>query len=358
MTDILTAQLPLIASLQSALASSSALVAFWKAVTILGNEEFFLLLIPIVYWCISSRRGLELGVLIIGGDALNVLLKLFFSMPRPYWIGHSVHALTTDASFGLPSSHAQNAVAVWFFLAYLASKKHGRVLPYSVATLVILLVSLSRVVLGVHFPIDVVAGWVLGFCLLAAYFRFAQHFSTSWKYMSKAEKIRFITIGYFLFLFLSAVCILRARNTDPFAIAPVKLSSSSEEDNLRWLTFARATATGIQALSARAGALSGLILGVALILRGTRFDISGTMAQKAARFLIGFIGILLIWRGLAAVFPKGDDAMALAFRFLRYALLTLWVVYLAPLVFSRLTFGGPKPPRKLEKGISPLACVD
>jgi membrane-associated phospholipid phosphatase len=350
MTDFLRAQLPFIASLQNSLAPSSTLVSFWKYITILGNEEFFLLMIPLVYWCISSRRGLQLGALVIGGDALNVLLKLLFALPRPYWVDDSVRALSTDPSFGLPSSHAQNALAVWLFLAYVASKKYGRFRPYFFggAILLIALISLSRVVLGVHFPSDILGGWIFGIFILAGYFVLEPRLSDSWKYMLTAERIRWVAIMFFVLCLLSVGCISKAKHVDSNAVFPVHVGSFVAGLEMRWMTYHAATVRGTEAVFARGGALFGLLMGL-VFLAESRFDANGTLRQKVLRFLIGFVGILIIWRGLATVFPKGESDVALVFRFVRYALLTLWVTWLWPLLWNR---------QKLGKGISPLAAVD
>ncbi|HEX8550125.1 MAG TPA: phosphatase PAP2 family protein [Abditibacteriaceae bacterium] len=342
MTDFLRAQLPFIASLQNSLAANSSLVSFWKFITILGNEEFFLLLIPLVYWCISRRRGLQLGALVIGGDALNVLLKLLFAAPRPYWFGEEVRALSTDPSFGIPSSHAQNALAVWLFLAYVASKRYSRNRPYffGAAILLIGLISLSRVVLGVHFPTDILGGWLFGAAWLLV-------FRALWSWMAQRSVRKNFSdslglwLGWFS-LALGVLIVQQALNN--------KVSSDLTTAQQFWRqTNNAALETGIAAVVARSGALFGLICGTALVLRGTGFRVSGTTLQKIGRFLVGFVGILVIWRGLAAVFPKGESEIALVFRFVRYALLTLWVTWLWPLLWNR---------PKLKKGISPLAAVD
>ena len=317
-------QLPLVASLQNALASNSTLVLFWKAITLLGNEEFFLLLIPIVYWCVSSRRGLQLGALVIGGDAINVLCKLLFASPRPYWFGEPIRQLSTDPSFGLPSSHAQNALAVWLFLAYVASREYGRIRPYSVAVIFILLISLSRIVLGVHFPTDILAGWILGALWLGLFLKVWDRGAAWFRKQNVTTQIGLplIAVVTTLFAIVASAATFENRVATPFYSA----------------SFEGFTA-GVAASFARGGALFGLILGVALLLRGKRLDVSGARSQKIIRFLVGFVGLLIIWRGLALVFPRGENNLALFFRFVRYALLSLWVAWLAPIVFMKLGLG-------------------
>lgn len=137
----------------------------WKAVTWLGNEEFFLLLMPLVYWCINSRLGLRLGLLVLLGDALNLVFKVLWALPRPYWIDARVKPMAVDTTFGLPSSHAQNAAAVWTFFALQLRKTWA----WIAAAILVVSIGLSRVVLGVHFTIDVLGGALIGLLSLAIF---------------------------------------------------------------------------------------------------------------------------------------------------------------------------------------------
>src|SRR3972149_4161143 len=93
------------------------LAAVMRAFAFLGQEEFFLFALPVVYWCVDAGTGGRLGGLLVLGNSVNVLLKLAFHLPRPYWLDSRVQALATETSYGLPSGHAQNAVSIWFFFA-------------------------------------------------------------------------------------------------------------------------------------------------------------------------------------------------------------------------------------------------
>jgi hypothetical protein len=97
-------------------------------------------------------------------------LKLAFHLPRPYWIDRRVLALAAESSYGLPSGHAQDAVAIWGFVA----AQLRRPWAWAAALVLVLLISLSRVYLGVHFPTDVLGGWVSGGILLFAFVRWEQ----------------------------------------------------------------------------------------------------------------------------------------------------------------------------------------
>ncbi|MCL6430805.1 MAG: glycerophosphodiester phosphodiesterase, partial [Anaerolineae bacterium] len=60
-----------------------ALGSFFRVVTLLGDERFFLLFLPLIYWCFDKRLGLRLAVLVLLSNTLNLWLKWGFGLPRP-----------------------------------------------------------------------------------------------------------------------------------------------------------------------------------------------------------------------------------------------------------------------------------
>lgn len=356
MTDFLTVQLSFIAALQHIFAAFPVLVWFWQAVSFLGNEEFFLFLVPLVYWCVSAKRGLQLGVLVIGGDAINVLVKLLVAAPRPYWFGDPILVLSTDTSFGMPSSHAQNALAAWLFLAMVAAPRFGKARCYQAAAIVIAMVSLSRIVLGVHFFSDVLVGWVIGLLWLRVVLRKWDPVMRSFRKSPFAERILVAVaiVATYLGLALVFNSVHTAWEYYP-GVDPTIVSKS-----------AAFTATAL-AIFTRAGAFFGLLAGRAFLLEGPRWQVFGDSKQKTVRFIIGLVGVLLIWKGLGMIFPKDDDMVSLGLRFFRYALLSVWVVWAVPAYILYLDNrpGGPglsriavKNAQRPERGISPIAAVD
>jgi hypothetical protein len=108
-----------------------------------------------------------------------------------------------------------------------------------------------------------------------------------------------------------------------------------------WARFAT-EARSFEALAGRAGALFGLGVGWAMALRRARFDAGGPFTKRFLRFLIGMAGVLFFWQGLKAVFPTEPEFVGLAFRFLRYALMTWWVTFLAPWLFLKMRLAEPQ----------------
>jgi len=97
-----------------------------------------------------------------GGLALGALLKLAYGRPRPALVPHLVDV----ASASFPSGHATDSAIVYLTLAALiargAPERALRLYILGVAILLSLLIGVSRVYLGVHWPSDVVAGWTIG----------------------------------------------------------------------------------------------------------------------------------------------------------------------------------------------------
>src|SRR5215207_3912346 len=108
------------------------------------------------------RNGLFIFVASIGGWFLNWSLKMVFARARPSIVPH----LREVVSSSFPSGHALTSAAVYLTLGALLMRiAEGRLAKYyciAVAMFVTFLVGLSRVFLGVHYPSDVIAGWLIG----------------------------------------------------------------------------------------------------------------------------------------------------------------------------------------------------
>lgn len=98
----------------------------------------------------------------IGGVLLNNLLKVGFDRPRPQIFEWGSHALSSS----FPSGHAMSAAAVYGTVAYLAARLQKRyvhrVITLAVAFILIILIAITRLYLGVHYPSDVLAGIIIG----------------------------------------------------------------------------------------------------------------------------------------------------------------------------------------------------
>ena len=135
-------------------------------ITALGTGVVVLALVLVAgmfLWLTRHKySALLLLVSTFGGVLLNTILKLGFDRPRPQVFEWGIHAATSS----FPSGHAMSAVVVYGTVAYLAARLQ-RHFWARVATLVgtgaiIVLICLSRLYLGVHYPSDVMAGALIG----------------------------------------------------------------------------------------------------------------------------------------------------------------------------------------------------
>ncbi len=296
-----------------------------KLFTFLGSEEFFMMIMPAVLWCFDVGLGVRLGLVLLTSDALNGMLKLAFGWPRPYWVSDQVRALSSETSFGLPSGHAQTALALWGRLAAAVRRRWAVVL----LALVILLISVSRLYLGVHFPTDTLAGWLVAGLLLWAFLRYDE---AGRRWLSGLRPGKQVVVAFIVSLVLLGLQLTVHQLT---AGRPVPEA---------WAEQAAAAVPGAEPINPRSlegmfsgsGVLFGLGAGAALLYAWGKFDPKGPAWKRIGRYALGLVGVLALWMGLRMILPQAESLLALGLRYARYAVVGLWVTYLGPRVFAWL----------------------
>ena len=139
-------------------------------ITTLGGGVVLVMIVlvaAVFLWQTQHRWSVYLLLLgVLGGKLLNTILKQFFSRDRP-----SVVEWVTDVhSASFPSGHSMSSMVVYGSIAYLVGRLDYRpALRHSIwalAAVVILLIGISRMYLGVHYPSDVIAGFLGGLAWL------------------------------------------------------------------------------------------------------------------------------------------------------------------------------------------------
>ncbi|WP_232820492.1 phosphatase PAP2 family protein [Halorussus litoreus] len=169
------------------------LVVLFGLVTQLGDVWFLFVLGGVLYvggefvprWGVSRRQGLFVLSLVLTYVALIGVLKHVFLLPRPSGAGQApaleavpralaalLENATTAEGPGFPSGHALGTTMVWGGFALVLDRGTARA-RFGVAAAVVALVSLSRLVLGVHYAVDVIVGAALGAVTLLALYRFS-----------------------------------------------------------------------------------------------------------------------------------------------------------------------------------------
>ncbi|MGC4046145.1 MAG: phosphatase PAP2 family protein [Armatimonas sp.] len=152
---------------------SPGLTTAMITISLLGNQVLYVASVGIVAFLIARKRWPELGqylLLMVGQDVLNSIFKALIARPRP-----AVSPLVHETSFSFPSGHSMSSVVFYGALAFwLWQKGYGgkyRWLWFIAATVIALAVGTSRVYLGVHYPTDVLAGFLTGAIWLLLVFR-------------------------------------------------------------------------------------------------------------------------------------------------------------------------------------------
>jgi membrane-associated phospholipid phosphatase len=143
--------------------ASPPMTLFFRVVTEFGSEKFLVPFGAFVVWRLASggrRHGAILfAVAAAGGEALDYLLKLLFRRTRP----EVFFGLTAPHTYSFPSGHAMLSACFFGVLAALVTMRveslGRKIAVWTAAALATLIIGLSRVYLGVHYPSAVLAGY-------------------------------------------------------------------------------------------------------------------------------------------------------------------------------------------------------
>ena len=101
------------------------------------------------------RDGLFFGISVLGSATLNIVAKNHFARMRPdLWL-----SITPESTYSFPSGHAMGSATLGLALVILFRETRWRWPMSAVSVIFVLLVGVSRVYLGVHYPSDILAGW-------------------------------------------------------------------------------------------------------------------------------------------------------------------------------------------------------
>jgi membrane-associated phospholipid phosphatase len=306
----------------------SWLVVPMNVITVAGSSSLLLVITAIIYWCVDTKWGLRLAVTLTLTVALNEILKVAIHDPRPYWYDPRVQLLTSPhGSFGMPSGHSATALAGWGLLAVFLATGWG----WLIGAVLTLLVGLSRVYLGVHFPSDVLAGWAIGALIALLVLRLEGPVLAGMRRTSEATRIAVVLVITLLLATLGAVVSLGV--TTSWQVPDEWTSNAARQapnHSLEPLSVANVVSL--------TGLLSGLLIGAIVLNARGGLDVRGSRSQLLRRFILGILGILILWLGLDGLFgllSSGEGLLAHVPRYLRYVLLGMWVTALAPAIFIR-----------------------
>lgn len=302
---------------------SPTLDAVMEFFTFLGRIEFYILLIALLYWVVDSKLGFRVFLILLSTDVVAASFKALLHQPRPYWVA-DVKELASEPSYGIPSSHASDSLAVWGYLIYHVRKNWFRVM----AVILILMIALSRLYLGVHFLHDILGGWIIGALVLFIFIKYEGRIADWLGLHSKRYQIGF---GFLLSLLIIITGFIIGA-----LIAPTP-------DPERWADFSREART-LTHYFTLAGALFGGASGYVLMKEYAHFETGGTWIQQVGRYILGVLLVFIILFGLDGLFGQlaaDESTLGYVLRYTRYGATTFWVIFGAPWVFLKLRLAKP-----------------
>jgi len=263
---------------------------FFRTLSFFGTLIFYMLFLPILYWCFDKKNAVRIFILFLISSWINSVMKDFINHPRPYNLNEAVKIGTTGGP-GIPSGHAQQSLVVFGSLSLWL---RNRIFTYG-AVIFIFFIALSRIYLGVHFPTDILGGWFLGAALLIILWPL---FDRIENFMSQVSP--FIPAS-------AAVAI-------PVLLSPVLASESS-----------------VMSM----GAFSGFCVGIILEKKYIAFVPASGFKSGFYRYISGVFVLLTLYVSQKVLINK-NTSNYLIFMFVHSWVLGIWVSAGAPWLFKKI----------------------
>ena len=265
---------------------------FMVGITCLGNQIFYIVALPLLYWTFDRGTTLKIGAVFLLSAALNSFMKNLYMNPRPEagkllpGISELNIAFKPKNSPGFPSGHTQGSVSFWGPVLFYIRKKPVMI----VSALLILLIPYSRMYLGVHYLGDVIGGYCLGVLSLIILFPANSFFEKQWRAIKDI-----LIIGTLLITTLLVSYLLKDNHiAQPLAV------------------------------------FAAMICGAVMASDRVDFNPRGGLKAGFIKVILGFCVIALLKEGLKPLLPQ--SALGTYFR---YWLIGFWVTFGAPFLFSR-----------------------
>lgn len=270
---------------------TSWLDSFFIFISSLGNDFFYFLLMPLIFWCVEKNTGARLIIIFCFSNWVNSSVKTWLQQPRPFNLEPSVKVVNIGGP-GLPSGHAQGSLLVWGFLSKLFNNKSF----YIFTAVFILVMALSRVYLGAHFPTDIFGGWILALGILIVYFLAQEKIESLF---SKLNLLQLMLLSLFIPIFFALIAQVK------YSVYPMAV-------------------------------LSGFAAGYCLELKYVGFENSRSILNNILRYLIGLLSAGVISFGLKIVSDMLFADYYLVSLYIRFWITGFFVSFGAPWIFKRL----------------------
>lgn len=275
------------------------LTAFFYFITEFGSGEITIIILAFIYYCYNKDIAKTLGYICINSMMLNGIAKSLFLAKRPFQYEGKEYLRALDESLdgatgtSFPSGHSQNTGSLFTSLIILFKKKWIRI----ICTIFIILIPISRLYLGVHFPVDVIVGLFLGIGTSCLGYFLINFFKKK---------------GYSLYILYSISILIFL----PFIIFNI--------NNPHVLDLFKAF-----------GLYLGFVLGCFIEEKKVKFDYNVKWSYKLIRIVGGLILLLGIKSGVKILFKMIDFVPNNLLDLVRYGLISLVAIGIFPLIFVK-----------------------
>lgn len=294
-------QLEIIMTLQNM--RNDILTGIFTFFTICTEVPVITVLTAILYWCVNKRAGLRTLFTLCGSLNINSGIKNYIKMPRPIGM-ESLESLRVETATGysFPSGHTQTSTTFWTSLMLLFKKTW----IYIIGTIMILGAGVSRLYLGVHWPTDVIAGWIFGIVLSILFVKLFDYIDDTKNYYILV--LLLVIFGLFTYF------------------------------------------VGGEDLYKMFGLYTGFILGYMVEDTYIQFSIDGnrkrknifakntpkydSLGKKVGRFIVGIISLLLIYLVLNYIGDNFVINKSSIFKYIKYTIVIFWGIAGAPALFK------------------------
>jgi membrane-associated phospholipid phosphatase len=297
-----------------------ALTKLFLFISGMGEVQGYLLITTLIYVAFDKRLAVRLVLVVALAMSLNHVLKIIIKNPRPFilegdylqkWAVPLDNARDLATEWSTPSGHAMAAGSFYTFLYGCVRNRYVRIL----AVLAILLTGASRPYLGVHYVEDILLGWPIGIGLGLIAVKYGERIAATWGRLGYAQQIAVAVIASLVLW-----------------IATIVFNGGQIDGQPR-------------AFLGYAGTVSGVVVAWPLEARLVNFDPrSGSALSKAVRFLFSLVLSLLALEGSKHAFSLVAADYSISgylLQYLRYILVCVVSLLVAPFVFTRLRLASP-----------------
>lgn len=253
-------------------------------ITMSAEVPVILIFTSILYWCINKKYGARLLFALTGNIALNTGVKEYFKSPRPIGVeGIQSMRISTATGYSFPSGHTQIGTTFWVSVMSILKNKY----MYVFGSIMFICIGLSRLYLGVHWPVDVLFGWIFGIFFTLICNCIMIGIEESKKY------------SYFILIIIPMILGIFIVNSVEY----IKM----------------------------AGLLSGFIVGYIVEIEYINFNVNVSLKSKMFRYVFGLISLGFIYFILKLTMPTNYIG-----GYLRYFLLMVYAMAGAPYLFDKI----------------------